>query len=87
MKIKRNKNKILLQDFESPDIEIATLDDTLLPKHKDHFVNEHNSGVALLEIYEKHRGNMHIENVLEMLKEIEKEYREYDEKRYLIKRG
>jgi hypothetical protein len=86
MKIKRFQNKILLKDFHSPDVIVASFEDDLIPEHKNHFINEHNCGTEVLEIYEKFRCDLHISTVQRMLEEMEKVFINYDQQRFEIKR-
>jgi hypothetical protein len=77
-KIKRNGNQILDANFsdETP-LEIAEFSDNLTKDAKNKFVTNHNFGIEILEVYQRHRNDMHIGNICKMLEKLENVYEEY----------
>jgi len=80
--VKLKGAKLLNADCIHPDIVIAEFNSDYCKQSRRDIVNELNFGSRMLDIYEQHRDNMHITNVVDMLKLMEDAYSGYIYNRY-----
>ncbi|NCU40169.1 hypothetical protein EOL73_00230 [Candidatus Saccharibacteria bacterium] len=80
--VKLKGRKLLNADYIHPDIVIAEFNNDYCKQSRRDIVNELNYGSRMLDIYEQHRDNMYIANVVEMLKLMEDVYSGYIYERY-----
>lgn len=80
------KNRTLLHGDIVNDVSIAEFSDALAEQSMHRMVNAMNYGDEMLRLYQSHRDNKHITNILQMLEEMEKVYRNWNEAEYNAKR-
>lgn len=84
MKFKLHGNDIIFQD--ALNIKMAEFDKEFVKQFdKRYFIARTNFGHRILSVYQTHRSDMHIANVMKMLEKMEQLYTEYEEE--LIKIG
>lgn len=86
MKIKVENNDILCADFETP-IKIGEFNDECIPTEKKYLALVANMGQEFISLYQTHKNNMHISNILKMLEKMDYLYNEYDYERTKIRRN
>jgi hypothetical protein len=86
MKIKLHGNDILCTDVK-PNIKIAEFNDECIPREKKYLVLMANFGQDFMEIYQTHRMNMHIANMVGMIEKMELLYEQFDYERMKIRRN
>ena len=78
MNFKLKDRTLLNADIISPDMPYAEFDPDLARNVPKNIVNSLNNGNEMLMIYKQFRDDLHIVNVVEMLKQMEEIYRAYD---------
>lgn len=71
MNYKVKNRKLLNADIISPEIVYAEFSNELVDGEAERMVNSMNFGHEMLSIYDDFRDNMHVVNVVEMLKRME----------------
>ena len=87
MNFKLKDRTLLDADIISPDMPYAEFDPDLARNVPKNIVNSLNNGHEMLMIYKKYRDDLHVVNVVEMIKQMEDIYRAYDRTEFEIKRG
>lgn len=73
-------------EINSPEITLAEFSKELTKDAIQRMVSSMNYGHKILMIYKQHRDNMHITNVVDMLKKIEEEFRKFEDEVYTARR-
>jgi len=86
MNFKLKGRDLLNGDIVLPEIPYATFSEEISKEVVKKMVLSMNYGDEFIKVYEGYRSNMHIGNVLEMLKELEDIYGEYSKELYTNQR-
>jgi predicted regulator of amino acid metabolism with ACT domain len=83
----RLKGRTLLHgDFDSPDIAIAEFSKVIDRKYVKEMVTALNHGDEMLRIYQQHRDNLHITNIVPMLERMESVFHRWERDLYAARR-
>ena len=86
MNFKLVGNKMINGDIVSPEIPYAVFDDGLNRADMKKIIANLNYGNDMLLVYQQYRENLHIANVVEMLKQLEKVFCKFDYEMYEIRK-
>ena len=86
MKHRLDGDNIIHGDIISPEVTLATFSKGISNATKKHYLNTMNYGDEMLMVYRRYRDNMHIENMVEMIREMEKIFQDYDIAEYSARR-
>ncbi len=85
MKLKVKGRTLLHAEFAS-EMPVAEFSPHLSKEAVHNIANDYNYGQQMLQVYGAYRDNLHINNVVEMLAEMEPLYRAHQEQKFAISR-
>lgn len=86
MNTKLKGNLLLNADIITPETSYATFNDGLTRQTKKEIVLAINYGQEMLNIYEANRNNLHVVNVVDMLKKMEEVFSKFSYDRFEARR-
>ena len=86
MNTKVKGNLLLNADFVQPETAYATFSEGLSKRTIKEISSIINYGHEMLQIYEQHRSDLHIANVVDMLRKMEAVFSKFDYERFEAQR-